>query len=70
MDALDSAWNLRAAKEKEMGARLGIGMVAGAACGMVLALLFGFAVVMGLIYGAAIGIVGSAVVPDRKPSSN
>jgi hypothetical protein len=53
-----------------MGARLGIGMVAGAACGMVLALLFGFAVVMGLIYGAGIGIVGSAVIPDRKPSSN
>ena len=53
-----------------MGARLGIGLVAGVACGMILALLFGFSVIMGLIYGVGIGIVGSAAIPDRKPSSN
>jgi hypothetical protein len=37
---------------------------------MALSLLFGFGVVMGLIFGAALGIVGSAAIPDRKPSPN
>jgi len=45
-------------------------MVAGAALGMVLAVLFGFGVSIGLIYGAGIGIVASLLIPDRKPSSN
>lgn len=54
-----------------MGARLPIGIVAGAALGMVLAVLFGFfGVSMGLIYGAGIGIVASLLIPHRKPSSN
>lgn len=53
-----------------MGARLGIGMVAGAACGMILSMLFGFGVGMGLIFGAAMGIVVSTVIPDRKPSAH
>jgi len=53
-----------------MGARLPSGMVAGAACGMILAVLFGFGVMIGLIYGAGMGILASLLIPDRKPSSN
>jgi hypothetical protein len=49
-----------------MGARLIIGMLAGVAFGTV---VFGFGVV-GLTFGAAIGILGSVLIPDRKPSSN
>jgi hypothetical protein len=49
-----------------MGARLVIGMVAGASFGIV---LFGFGVV-GVIFGAAIGILGGTLIPDRKASSN
>jgi len=61
----------RAAEKGEaVGARLPSGMVAGAALGMILAVLFGFPVMMGLIYGAGIGIVASLLIPDRKPSSN
>ena len=45
-------------------------MVAGAALGLILAVLVGFAVMMGLVYGAGIGIVASLLIPDRKPSSN
>ena len=44
-------------------------MVAGAAFGMVLSMLFGFQVMPSMIFGAALGIVGSAVFLDRKPSS-
>lgn len=53
-----------------MGTRLPIGMVTGAVLGMVVAVLFGFDVWMGLIYGAGTGIVASLLIPDRKQRSN
>jgi hypothetical protein len=55
-------------KEKQMGTRLPGWMVTGGACGMILAVLLGFAVTIGLIYGAGIGIAASLLIPDRKPS--